>query len=159
LQASLNAEEGLYWYHLMRAVRKPSSAGSWLGSYFFYAWIAISIVTTVAQCTVGWIHNTDPNVQLARELTCGGAIELLVLGSASVALFHFPRFLRDVKASGAGPDVRSRLHFYHGALKLRTKLTAEANKVRTFLRLIFVATTFILGIDGLTPEMKINSTP
>lgn len=65
-----------------------------------------------------------------------------------MVLFRFPKFLDDVKASGAGPEVRSRLHYYH-----------EANKVRTFFRLIFCASVIILGGDAITKTAKINRTP
>lgn len=89
---------------------------------------------TAVQCSVGWLGtNGDPNLEIAQELLCGGALELGVLVAASIVLVRFPAFLRDVvsaspmeagwaarltvqKASGAGPDVRSRLHFYHGQL-------------------------------------------
>lgn len=77
LQVALNAEEGLYWYHLMRAVRQPKSMSSWLGSGFFYAWIVISLVCAAVQCSVGWIGYQDSITQLARSLTCGGCIELV----------------------------------------------------------------------------------
>ena len=50
------------------------------------------------------------------------------------------------KNSGAGPEVRSRLHFYH-----------EGNKVRTFCRIGFVVGTLALGIDGLTTQKRLNA--
>ncbi|KIR70419.1 hypothetical protein I310_05665 [Cryptococcus deuterogattii CA1014] len=118
LQTSLNAEEGLYWYHLMRAVRQPKSARSWLTSSFFYAWIVISIVSTTLQCGIGWIHRGKLNMnrQMATVMAVDGIIEFAVLCAASVVIWKFPAFLDNVKASGAGPEVRSRLHFYHDLL-------------------------------------------
>ncbi len=38
-----------------------------------------------------------------------------VLLYATMIMLKFPRFMREVKASGAGPDVMCKLHFYHGA--------------------------------------------
>ncbi|WVN89877.1 uncharacterized protein L203_105107 [Cryptococcus depauperatus CBS 7841] len=149
LQTSLNAEEGLYWYHLMRAVRQPKSARSWLTSSFFYAWIVISIISTTLQCCIGWIHKgtLDLTHQLSVVLTVDGLVELVVMTFASVVIWRFPAFLATVKASGAGPEVRSRLHFYH-----------EANKVRTFFRFLFSVGMIVLGIDGLTKQ-RIANTP
>ncbi|KAE8542188.1 hypothetical protein D1P53_001673 [Cryptococcus gattii VGV] len=150
LQTSLNAEEGLYWYHLMRAVRQPKSARSWLTSSFFYAWIVISIVSTTLQCGIGWIHRGKLNMnrQMATVMAVDGIIEFAVLCAASVVIWKFPAFLDNVKASGAGPEVRSRLHFYH-----------EANKVRTFFRFLYSSCMMVLGIDGLTKRRLIASTP
>nr|KIR84257.1 hypothetical protein I308_05268 [Cryptococcus tetragattii IND107] len=146
LQTSLNAEEGLYWYHLMRAVRQPKSARSWLTSTFFYAWIVISIVSTMLQCSIGWIHRGKLNMnrQMATVMAVDGIIEFAVLCAASVVIWKFPAFLDNVKASGAGPEVRSRLHFYH-----------EANKVRTFFRFLYSSCMMVLGIDGLTTRRLI----
>nr|XP_019045359.1 hypothetical protein I302_05748 [Kwoniella bestiolae CBS 10118]OCF24289.1 hypothetical protein I302_05748 [Kwoniella bestiolae CBS 10118] len=152
IQASLNAEEGLYWYHLIRAVRQPKSSRSWLTSSFFYAWIIISVVCTACQSGLGWIHSgkLDLDVQMARIMTVHGCIEFAVVLSSSVVIWKFPDFLADVKASGAGPDVRSRLHFYHG------KLAMKANKIRNFFRFLFATCMMILGIDGLTDSQTIH---
>lgn len=49
LQCSLNAEEGLYWYHLMIAVKSPHTAKNWLGSIWFYAWVGISVLVMALQ--------------------------------------------------------------------------------------------------------------
>jgi hypothetical protein len=76
LQVSLNAEEGLYWYHLMRAVRKPKSARAWLSSSFFYTWIVISIVCGAMQFAIAWISFEDMVVQSTRMYLGGGTIEL-----------------------------------------------------------------------------------
>lgn len=150
LQTSLNAEEGLYWYHLMRAVRQPSSARSWLNSSFFYAWIVISIVSTALQSGIAWIHRGKLNMnrQMATVMAVDGIIEFAVLCAASVVIWKFPDFLDNVKASGAGPEVRSRLHFYH-----------EANKIRTFFRFLYSSGMIILGIDGLTARQLIARSP
>ncbi|WWC96542.1 hypothetical protein V866_003410 [Kwoniella sp. B9012] len=147
IQASLNAEEGLYWYHLIRAVRQPKSCRSWLTSSFFYAWIVISIICTVCQSGLGWIHSgeLDLDMQMSRIMTVHGCVEFAVVLSSSVVIWKFPDFLADVKASGAGPDVRSRLHFYH-----------EANKIRNFFRAVFAICMMILGIDGLTEAKRIH---
>jgi len=76
LQVSLNAEEGLYWYHLMTAVRKPSSSRSWLNSSFFAAWIVISVLTLIAnQCSI-WINIISEQQRAARIYSVLGAIEL-----------------------------------------------------------------------------------
>ncbi|OXC69956.1 hypothetical protein AYX13_01298 [Cryptococcus neoformans] len=150
LQTSLNAEEGLYWYHLMRAVRQPKSARSWLSSSFFYAWIVISIVSTALQSGVAWIYRgrLNMNRQMATVMAVDGIIEFVVLCAASVVIWKFPAFLDNVKASGAGPEVRSRLHFYH-----------EANKVRTFFRFLYSSGMVVLGIDGLSTRQLIATTP
>ena len=71
------------------------------------------------------------------------------------------------KASGAGPEVRSRLHFYHGESAGENIIfwghpshhVAEGNKVRTLCRLIFSLMVVLLGADGLTEAKRINSTP
>jgi hypothetical protein len=76
-QVSLNAEEGLYWYHLMRAVRRPQAARSWLTSSFFFAWIIISVSAMVAEFGAGWIGYVDDDTQTARMFVCDGAIELV----------------------------------------------------------------------------------
>ncbi|WVQ65330.1 uncharacterized protein L199_003506 [Kwoniella botswanensis] len=147
IQASLNAEEGLYWYHLIRVVRQPKPCRSWLTSSFFYAWIVISIICTVCQSGLGWIHSgeLDLDMQMSRIMTVHGCVEFAVVLSSSVVIWKFPAFLADVKASGAGPDVRSRLHFYH-----------EANKIRNFFRAVFAICMMILGIDGLTETKRIH---
>ncbi|OCF37284.1 hypothetical protein I316_01193 [Kwoniella heveanensis BCC8398] len=147
IQASLNAEEGLYWYHLMRAVRQPKTARAWQSSSFFYAWIIITIVCTTLQSGVGWVfkRKLDLNDQMAKTMTVHGSIEFAVMLAASIVIWQFPAFLRDVKASGAGPDVRSRLHFYH-----------EANKIRTFFRALFSICMIILGVDGMTDAKRVN---
>jgi hypothetical protein len=77
LQVSLNAEEGLYWYHLMSAVRKPRSSKSWLNSSFFLAWIVISIVTFVIPHCVIWIGVTTEVERAGKMYTVLGALELL----------------------------------------------------------------------------------
>lgn len=78
LQASLNAEEGLYWYHLMRAVRRPQAAVPFLKSGYFYAWIILSVVVAAIQLSVPWIgHDGNLLLQLSKELLAGGALELV----------------------------------------------------------------------------------
>jgi hypothetical protein len=62
-----------------------------------------------------------------------------------VVVLKFPKFLNDVKASGAGPDVQSRLYFYH-----------QANQARNFFRVAFTVPLLILGADGMTEEAPIN---
>jgi hypothetical protein len=124
MQISLNAEEGLYWYHLIRAVGSPKSAKAWLRSSFFLSWIAVTILAFTASFCAIFIGNPDHVSQMARQLVVGGIIELMyvllshanlsVLCSASSVLWKFPAFLQDVKSSGASPRVRARLHFYHG---------------------------------------------
>ena len=135
LQVSMNAEEGLYWsvksvpltlrywstirYHLMRAVRRPKSAKSWLTSSFFITWIGITIVSFLTQYCVAWIGEPDMETQMARMFVSGGVIELLSvfqhkfnvsLGSwlqcrvcltASMIIFKFPAFLEDVVSNRA----------------------------------------------------------
>nr|XP_019008507.1 uncharacterized protein I206_07066 [Kwoniella pini CBS 10737]OCF47288.1 hypothetical protein I206_07066 [Kwoniella pini CBS 10737] len=145
LQVSLNAEEGLYWYHLMRALRRPRTGKSWFRSPFFFTWLGISMISPVVIIGTGWIGYESMDSQMGRMFVAGGAIEALVCLAASIVLFKFPKFLNDVKLSGAGPEVRSRLHFYH-----------QANKVRTFFRALFTTCILILGIDALTDEKKIN---
>ncbi|OXH00080.1 hypothetical protein C369_07288 [Cryptococcus neoformans A5-35-17] len=81
-------------------------------------------------------------------MTVDGAVELIVMSAASIVIWKFPAFLDTVKASGAGPEVRSRLHFYH-----------EANKVRTFFRFIYSTGMIVLGVDGLTEKQLISNTP
>ena len=77
-QISLNAEEGLYWFHLMRAVRQPKSAKSWLNSTFFLSWVAISVSVFVVMIGATYIHiKGDMIRQEARLFTTGGAIELV----------------------------------------------------------------------------------
>lgn len=44
--------------------------------------------------------------------------------------------------------MRSRLHFYH-----------EANKVRTFFRLIFTVALLCLGIDGVMDHQRLSLNP
>ncbi|OCF45904.1 hypothetical protein I317_00392 [Kwoniella heveanensis CBS 569] len=146
LQVSLNAEEGLYWWHLMRAVRLPkSSTKGFLASPFFYAWVLITILTPAAVVCAGWVGYENMDTQMGRMFVCGGIIEFLVCMAASTVLVKFPQFLRSVKRTGAGPEVRSRLHFYH-----------QANKARTFFRFIFTSCVLILGVDGLTQKKRIN---
>ncbi|KAK8847382.1 hypothetical protein IAR55_005240 [Kwoniella newhampshirensis] len=146
-QQSLNAEEGLYWFHLMRAVRSPKSAKGFLRTKFLWTWIAISCTGFIVLCLTGWIgYHGETDKQFARIAVAGGTMELCVALGASVVVFLFPRFLKDVQASGAGPEVRARLHFYH-----------EANKVRTFFRVLFSVDIMVMGIDGLTEKKTINS--
>lgn len=62
----------------------------------------ITVLCTVLQCSVGWIGtHGDPNLQIAQELLCGGALELAVLIAASIVLVRFPAFLRDVVSEWA----------------------------------------------------------
>ncbi|WWC59274.1 uncharacterized protein I303_101824 [Kwoniella dejecticola CBS 10117] len=145
LQVSLNAEEGLYWYHLLRALHRPRTGKSWFRSPFFFTWLGISMITPIAIICTGWIGYEGMDSQMGRMFVAGGAIEALVCLAASTVVFKFPQFLKDVKLSGAGPEVRSRLHFYH-----------QANKVRTFFRALFTTCILILGIDALTEAKKIN---
>jgi hypothetical protein len=63
-------------------------------------------------------------------------------------LFKFPKFLEEVRVSGAGPDVRIRLHFYH-----------KMNGIRTFLRFLFAIPLLILGADGVSRKSIININP
>ncbi|RXK34815.1 hypothetical protein M231_07933 [Tremella mesenterica] len=148
-QICLTVEEGLYWYHLMRAVRQPKSAKAWINSSFFVSWVASSIAVFVTMFGVTFIRTGgDFILQTSRTFTAASIIQLLAVLGATIVIWQFPPFLRDVKTSGAGPEVRSRLHFYH-----------EANKVRTFFRLAFVFCACTLGVDGLTPEKRINLTP
>ncbi|KAK8858815.1 hypothetical protein IAR55_003045 [Kwoniella newhampshirensis] len=150
LQSSLNAEEGLYWYSLMRAVRRPKLGRAWLKSSFFYAWIVISLICTFLQCSLCWIHkgHLDLGHQMAILMMVDGVVEMVVMLSSSIVIWKFPAFLDNVKTSGAGPEVRSRLHFYH-----------EANKVRTFFRFLYAACLMALGADALTTVQRINDTP
>lgn len=78
-QASLNAEEGLYWYHLMRSVRSPHLAKPWIGSTPFYAWIGVSCLVLGIQVGLPWAFY-DPRAlqtQLCVELVVGGIIEFM----------------------------------------------------------------------------------
>ena len=78
-QASLNAEEGLYWYHLMRSVRSPHLAKPWIGSLPFYAVIGISFLVLAIQVGLPWIFYSPSalQVQLCVELVVGGILELM----------------------------------------------------------------------------------
>ncbi|OCF58835.1 hypothetical protein L486_03325 [Kwoniella mangroviensis CBS 10435] len=145
LQVSLNAEEGLYWYHLMRALHRPRTGKSWFRSPFFFTWIGISMIAPIAIICTGWIGYESMDLQMGRMFVAGGAIEAIVCMAASTVVFKFPKFLKDVKSSGAGPEIRSRLHFYH-----------QANKVRTFFRAFFTICILTLGTDALTEGKKIN---
>ncbi|WWC86922.1 uncharacterized protein L201_001801 [Kwoniella dendrophila CBS 6074] len=145
LHVSLNAEEGLYWYHLMRALHRPRSGKSWFRSPFFFSWLGISLIAPIAIICAGWINFKDMDTQMGRMFVVAGGIEALVCLAASTVVFKFPQFLRHVKQSGADPEVRSRLHFYH-----------QANKVRTFFRALFTTCILILGIDSLTKDKIIN---
>jgi hypothetical protein len=76
LQASLNAEEVLYWHHLMRSVRRPQSAVPFLSSKWFYTWILVSIIAAFVQLSTPWLgHDGDMQIQLSKELLAGGALE------------------------------------------------------------------------------------
>lgn len=71
-----------------------------------------------------------------------------VLVASSMVVLAFPRFLEDVKASGAGPEVRARLHYYH-----------SLNRIRTLFRFTFVIPILLYGADGLTKKTPINLSP
>nr|ODN92876.1 hypothetical protein L204_05046 [Cryptococcus depauperatus CBS 7855] len=144
LQTSLNAEEGLYWYHLMKAVQQPKFPRSWFTSSFFYIWIVTTVVSTTLQCGMGWIRKGKIDLvhQMSVVMSVDGIIELIVAICASVVIWKFPTFLANVNASGAGPDVR-----------------AQANKVRTFFRALYAVCMVILGIDGLTTKKRIAHIP
>jgi hypothetical protein len=67
----------------------------------------------------------------------------------------------DQRRSGASREVRSRLYFYHGELPSSPHTQAEeteANKLRTFFRLLFAICSFTLGVDGLTEKKRVNVT-
>nr|KIR44587.1 hypothetical protein I312_06217 [Cryptococcus bacillisporus CA1280] len=125
LQTSLNAEEGFYWYHLMRAVRQPKSARSWRTSSFFYAWIVISIFSTTLQCSIGWIHRGKLNMnrQMATVMAIDGIIEFAVLCAASVFIWKFPAFLDNVKLQV--PDQKSDLDFTFIMRPTRSGLSSD----------------------------------
>jgi len=141
LQVSLNAEEGLYWYHLMTAVRKPRSSKSWLNSSFFIAWIVISIFTFVIPHCVIYIGVKSEVERAGKMYTVLGALELLwvskrapdTLADVQRRFDSFDRLVQiskvsrgcgksltservadDQRRSGASREVRSRLYFYHG---------------------------------------------
>lgn len=76
LQVALNAEEGLYWFHLMRAVRRPRSARSWLNSSFFVAWLIICVGTLTAQFCVMFINIPDETTRIARMYASLGVMEV-----------------------------------------------------------------------------------
>jgi hypothetical protein len=69
-------------------------------------------------------------------------------GLSAILALQFPRFLREVKASGASPDVIGKLYLFH-----------QTNIVRTGLRFLFVVAAVIAGADGLSNGKPINSTP
>jgi hypothetical protein len=69
-------------------------------------------------------------------------------GLSAILALQFPRFLREVKASGASPDVIGKLYLFH-----------QTNIVRTGLRFLFVVAAVIAGADGLSKGKPINSTP
>ncbi|ORY31012.1 hypothetical protein BCR39DRAFT_587665 [Naematelia encephala] len=147
LQISLNTEEALYWHHLIQAVRRPHSASAnWLSSRFFVSWITISAFFTLVQFSATWIKYGTFDNQLSRALTCAGILQLVLVSASTVIIFQFPAFLSSVKTSGAGPEVRTRLHFYH-----------ELNKVRTFSRTVLALSCLTLGADGLTEKKRINT--
>lgn len=68
-----------------------------------------------------------------------------MLCAATVVVLKFPRFLKDVKASGAGPDVQIRLYTYH-----------ESNKIRNLFRISFTMPLLVLGADGITAAAPLN---
>lgn len=76
LVVSLSAEECLYWFHLMGAVRSPGSSRSWLTSWHFYAWIGLSLMSVVIIFTTGWVGNPTPSEMEARSMTSGALLEL-----------------------------------------------------------------------------------
>lgn len=75
-QISLSAEEGLYWFHLMRAISRPHSAASWLNSRFFAVWVIMTAVTFSAMFITAWVRFVDMNTQLARMYVVASALEL-----------------------------------------------------------------------------------
>ena len=86
LQVSLNAEEGLYWFHLMRAVRQPRSARAWLNSSFFYFWVLISVSTLTAQMCVMFVNIPDENTRIARGYASLGVMEVTYVISYLAAI-------------------------------------------------------------------------
>jgi len=142
----MNAEETLYWYHLMRSIRRPRSAGSFLNSYFFVTWIGVSVSVLVIMFGVSWIQYDTLDRQMARLYTVAAMLMLMVLSASSIIILKFPAFLKEVQAAGVNPEVRTRLHFFH-----------EANKMRFFFRFLFICCALTLGIDGLTKERRVNT--
>lgn len=78
-QASLNAEEALYWFHLMRSVRSPHLARPWIGSHLFYAWPCISVSLTGLQVGLPWAFYKPGalQTQLNAQGMTGGLIEIM----------------------------------------------------------------------------------
>lgn len=71
----------------MRAINRPRSAGSWLNSNFFLAWVAITLsIYLMMFCSV-WIRNSDVVVQMAREFAVAGLIEFVYV---ALALLSWP---------------------------------------------------------------------
>lgn len=76
LIVSLSAEESLYWFHLMGAVRSPGSSRSWLRSWHFSAWIALSLSSVILIFCTGWAGNPTPSEMEARSMTSGALLEI-----------------------------------------------------------------------------------
>jgi hypothetical protein len=63
---------------------------------------------------------------LTPSKTLDRADDCSVVCAATVVLAKFPAFLEHVKASGAGPNVTARLHFYHGESSVAQGTTCQS---------------------------------
>nr|ODN88559.1 hypothetical protein L203_02563 [Cryptococcus depauperatus CBS 7841] len=164
LQTSLNAEEGLYWYHLMKAVQQPKFPRSWFTSSFFYIWIVTTVVSTTLQCGMGWIRKGKIDLvhQMSVVMSVDGIIELINMRISSHLEVSNLSCQRERLGSRARCESSSSFFPWQVmsySRKVWSEDLAEANKVRTFFRALYAVCMVILGIDGLTTKKRIAHIP
>ncbi|KAF9453515.1 hypothetical protein P691DRAFT_658159 [Macrolepiota fuliginosa MF-IS2] len=142
LELVTHLEELTFWLFLLH--QGPGKRG-WFYSWEFRAcWIAGSIVAVVGMPLTTLLTRHVLETCQAYIFLVGSSAGTTTTICFLYVLFHFPAFIKHVKAEGAEPDVVVRLTTFY-----------QLNRIRVMFRFLFTIPLFIIAVDGVHPPYSV----
>ncbi|OSX61804.1 hypothetical protein POSPLADRAFT_1047061 [Postia placenta MAD-698-R-SB12] len=142
LEMITHLEELCFWLFLVNA---GSVQQDWFRSLYFKSWIAGSVLA-IYMPIVTIVTRSDPAKSVAATFLAGSLGDLSLTLWFLPVLFMFPSFLRSLKSEGVDISTIVRLTTFH-----------ELNCIRVVFRFFFCAPFLILGVDGITSRLLVNT--
>ncbi|KAJ7576816.1 hypothetical protein C8J56DRAFT_371487 [Mycena floridula] len=138
-------EELTFWLFLLH---QGPSQRSWFQSCEFRVWYMGSMIAFLGMPLTVLIRRNDLETCLAWIFLAGSSAGSITTLCSTYVIARFPRFIRQVKAEGASPDVLVRLATFY-----------QLNLVRIVFRVFFNLPMLIVGVDGVHGNHSIVLSP
>ncbi|KAK2463084.1 hypothetical protein APHAL10511_004739 [Amanita phalloides] len=142
LEIVTHLEELCFWYFLLNS---NATRMDWFKTWYFKLWVAGSISAVLCMPILTIFTRSNPHKSEAFLFLVGSSGSLCITLWFLPILWMFPTFLKSLRKEGVDTPTLVRL----------TKFS-ELNRIRVFLRFLFVIPFFILGVDGVQSVPVIN---